>query len=189
MPCSCFMPPASPCADERRLQMVSRCRGEREMLSPTSSHSNKLILGRPTDARRPEPRTAKYRAEKQMNKTKTSSRPAISPRAVHIPTRQRQFVYQTIQYRWPTEGSLHSAHHVMAAVQALRDKVNNTPLIGLIYKASHRVVPSGILVSNMRKCRTFENHVLHVPPPVLTPGAQTCMAWERIRPMASHVTG
>ena len=70
--------------------------------------------------------------------------------------------------------------------------MNNTPLIGLIHKGSHRVVPSkktGIIVSDMLKCRTFENHVLLVPPPVLTPGAQTFMAWERIRPMASHVTG
>ena len=77
-------------------------------------------------------------------------------------------MYQTIQDRWPTEGLLYSAHHVVAAVQACRDKVNNTPLIGLIHKGSHRVVPSkksGILVSDMLKCRTFENHVLLVPLP------------------------
>ena len=68
---------------------------------------------------------------------------------------------KTIQYRWPTEGTLHSAHHVIAAVQALRDKVNNTPLIGLIYKGLHRVVPSkksGILVSNMLRAE----HSKHV---------------------------
>ena len=92
----------------------------------------------------------------------------------------------------PPKDCLYSAHHVIAAVQAFRDKVNNTLLIDLIQKGSHRVVSSkksGILVSNMLKCRAFENHVLLVPPPVLTPGAQTFMAWDRIRPMASHVTG
>ena len=31
----------------------------------------------------------------------------------------------------------------------------------------------------MLKCRTFEHHVLVVPPPVLTPGAQTFMAWAK----------
>ena len=46
-----------------------------------------------------------------------------------------------IQYRWPTEGSLHSAHHVIAAFKAHRDEVNITRLIALIPKGTHRVVP------------------------------------------------
>ena len=73
-----------------------------------------------------------------------------------------------------------------SAVQALSDKVNDIPLIALVPKGSHRVrgaqKKSGILVLNMLKCRTFETHVPLVLPPVLTPGAQTFMAWERIRP-------
>ncbi len=40
---------------------------EREMLLPTSSHSNKLISGRPTDARRPEP----YKEEGNVQKNQT----------------------------------------------------------------------------------------------------------------------
>ena len=90
--------------------------------------------------------------EQKTNEQKP--KPAVDRRNCHVQCiHQRGSVtsYTKIQYRWPTEGLLHSAHHVIAALQALRDEVNNTPLIGLIHKGPHRVVPSkksGILVSD-----------------------------------------
>ncbi len=77
-----------------------------------------------------------------------------------------------------------------AAVLELRDKENDTALIGLIHKGSHRAVPSknrGTLVpNNMLKCRTFEIHVLFVSPPAMAPGAQTFMGEDQPYGVSRH---
>ncbi len=101
----------------------------------------------------------------------TSRRPAKSPHAMHT--------YEDEM----AAGCISPACCASVAVQALRDEVNDTPLIGLIHERSHGTVPnkhSGILVPNMLKCCTLENHVLFVSPPGIAPGAQTNFTHQKL---------